>query len=69
MLRVLTEIDIVVEENFEEKMDGIKEGRLRYFYKLVSIFVNVQIQKQKALFYILKTVIGKGDAKNILSLL
>ena len=49
-------------------MDEIKEGRLRYFYKLFSRPVNVQLQKQKALFYILKTVIGKSNVKNILSL-
>ena len=51
------------------KMDEIKEGRLRYIYKLVSRPVNLQIQKQEALFYILKTGIGKSDVKNNLSLL
>ena len=50
-------------------MDKIKEGRLRYFQKLVSKPVNLQIQKQEALFYILKTGIGKSDVKNILFLL
>lgn len=46
-------------------MDKIKASRLRYFYKLVSRPVNLQIQKQEALFYILKTGIGKSGVQNI----
>ena len=68
MLRVLTEIDIVEEGISKRKMDKIKASRLRYFYKLVSRPVKLQIQNQEALFYILKTGIGKSDVKNILSL-
>ena len=48
-----------------DKMDKIKASSLRYFYKPVSKPVNLQIQKQEALFYILKTGIGKGDVQNI----
>ena len=50
-------------------MDKIREGRLRYFHKLVSRPVNLQIQKQEALLYVLKTEIDKSDIKNILFLL
>ena len=48
-----------------DKMDKIKASRLIYFYKLVSKPVNLQIQKQEALFYILKLGIGKGDVQKI----